>query len=131
MLRCCIIVLLITASSVARATDNHYDYARVIAAEPIIVSERVPVRRQVCDKPSSVSPPGDARRDRPAASIGDLINTDNKQRKPACRNVTRYEKREKNIGWRVTYQYAGTEYVRRMKEKPGKRIRVKIDLDAR
>ena len=87
----------------------------------------MPVRKQVCDRPSHVSPPGDARRHRPDASIGELIRADSRQRRPECRNVTRYETREKTVGWRVTYRYAGRVYVQRMKEKPGQRIRVRID----
>ncbi len=114
----------------AYASDGHFKYARVIDAEPITVSERVPVRKQVCARPSDVSPPGDARRDRPRASIGELIRADSRQRRPDCRNITRYEKRQKTVGWRVTYRYAGTEYVQRMKQKPGERIRVRIDTDA-
>ena len=128
-INCLVLFLFAVLVPAAYASDRHFDYARVVDAEPIIVSERVPVRKQVCARPSDVSPPGDARRERPRASIGELIRADSRQRRPACRNVTNYENREKTVGWRVTYRYGGTEYVQRMKDKPGDRIRVRVDMN--
>ena len=122
-------VLMLALMPVAYANDGYYDYARVVNVEPITVSERIPVRREVCTQPSEISPPGDARRDRPRASISELIKADSRQRRPDCRTVTDYDEREKTVGWRVTYHYGGTEYVRRMKDKPGERISVRIDMD--
>ena len=121
------LIALVLVMPSAFAGDSRFDYALVIDAVPITVSESVPVRRQVSAKSSNMPGPGDARRDRPDASIGDLIRVDSRQRRPECRNVTRYETRTKTVGWRVTYRYAGRVYVQRMKQRPGERVRVRVD----
>ena len=114
----------------AHAGDGYFAYARVIDAEPITKTQRIPLRKEVCSAASKVAPPGDARREQPQATIGDLIRADDRLRRPQCRTVTSYESQQKTVGWRVTYSYAGEVYVRRMQNKPGERIRVRVDIDA-
>lgn len=126
-----LLLLMLFACSAAAASEDYYDFARVINAEPITAEKKVPVDKVLCEPAEEVAPPGDARRTRPDASLGDLIRADDRRRRPDCRRVTRYETRVETVGWRVTYDYDGQTYVRPMKNKPGARIRVRVELDPR
>ena len=46
-----------------------------------------------------------------------------------CETVERYEEQEVLTGYRVKYRYHGREFTTHSKEYPGKRIRVKVDVE--
>ncbi|MBT8135398.1 MAG: hypothetical protein KJO54_00150 [Gammaproteobacteria bacterium] len=115
----------------AGASESYVDYARVIEARPVLGEKRLPVTKEVCDRPQDSVPPGDVRRQQPAATIGELIRADDRRRRPVCRTETRYKQQQQIEAWQVRYVYAGKTYTRRVREKPGDRIRVRIDLEAR
>lgn len=47
-----------------------------------------------------------------------------------CRTVEEYHEEERVEGYLVTYRYKGREYTTRMNHEPGKRIRVRVAVEA-
>lgn len=123
----CTVALLLAAPAVSG--ESYFDYARVVDARPVMADRQIPVRNEVCDARQDNAPPGDVRRQEPAATIGELIRADDRRRRPVCRSETRYETQQQIAAWQVRYVYGGKTFTRRVSKKPGDRIRVRVDLD--
>lgn len=73
------------------------------------------------------------------AMLGGSIAADASQRKhpdnyypvteQRCAMETRWQVEEQIVAWDVTYRYQGEVYQTRMKDQPGKRIRVRVDVE--
>lgn len=150
----------------ARETNEHFGYATVISAEPIVREVRVSIPREECwdeDVPvyhsgyQSATPmiiggiiggvAGNTMgkgRGKDAAtvagtilggSIGRDIGHDRQRpsevstvRETRCRQVVDYREEARIEGYWVTYRYQGEDYVTRMQNEPGKRIRVRVTV---
>ena len=45
-----------------------------------------------------------------------------------CEMQTSWRREERIVGWDVTYQYQGEIYQARLKDAPGDRIRIRVDV---
>lgn len=122
------------------AAEVFYDEARVLDAQPIHEPRDVPTRVQQCGYERPATPPavdpavlGDARATDPGADLLVTLRRDIELRDPPadvyrCHMVTRVESRNALIGYRVRYEYGGRVYERRVAERPGDKIRVRVRI---
>jgi uncharacterized protein YcfJ len=149
-----------------RETNERFDYAKVISAEPIVREVRVSIPREECwdeDVPvyrsgyQSATPmilggiiggvvgntmgKGHGKDAATVAgtilggSVGRDIGHDrqrpseyNTVRETRCRQVVDYREEERIEGYWLTYRYQGEDYVTRMQNEPGNRIRVRVTV---
>jgi hypothetical protein len=126
----------------ANAGEIYFDEARVLDAQPVYETRGSPVQAQECGYETTAHPGrpdslllGDVRASVSPAGLVDALRTDVRARTPAepvyrCRMVTRTESKEVLVGYRVRYEYDDRVYERRMTERPGDTIRVRIRLSA-
>ncbi len=124
------------------AAEMFYDQARVLDAQPIYEPRDVPIRVQQCgyEKTSTPLPVdramlGDARAADPDADLLAALHRDVELRDPPadayrCRMVTRMDSQNELAGYRVRYEYGGRVYERRVAERPGDTIRVRVRVSA-
>jgi len=132
-------VMLLSATPAA-AGEMFFDEARVLDSQPVYETRQTPVQVQDCGYQDAAAPGradptvlGDARSPDRAAGLVDALHTDQDLRAPPqpvyrCRMVTRMEKRDELVGYRVRYEYDGHVYERRMPEAPAATIRVRVRL---
>ena len=67
------------------------------------------------------------------ASIGHDLSAGSSRprvsRKDRCEVVQHYDEEEQIVGYRVKYRYNGKTFFTRTQERPGKRIRVRVNVD--
>ena len=113
-----------------------YDHAPVLDVGPVMETERVPVEETVCHGSSSGGgdhSAGDVRALEPGLTMAEAIRSEQGVRRAMarrCRLVTRYQVRERVAGYRVTYRYADETFVKRMRNNPGERVQVRVELDS-
>lgn len=141
-----VLLSITTVAAMALATpaaaETFYDEARVLDAQPVYAPRDVPVRVQQCGYEPPAPPPrvdpavlGDARTVDPGASLPGTLRRDVELRDPPadvyrCRMVTRMESQNELAGYRVRYEYGGRVYERRVAERPGDTIRVRVRISA-
>ena len=134
------IALAILSTGLPAHADMYYDVARVIDSQPIYASRDFPTREQQCGyetAPPTIDPAllGDIRAADPGAGLLDALQADASASEQAsevyrCRTVTTMENRSEPVGYRVRYEYDGRVYERRVVEKPGDSIRVRVRITA-
>ena len=152
------------------APRDRYDFARVVDAQPIFETIRVPERHRVCRDQVVQRRVAEHRSPGPVifgAVVGGLIGNqlshghrhhDNRavatiagatiggvigreiqtSRYPAryyaetaqvCNLETSWHRQQQIVAWDVSWKYKGRIYHSRMAERPGKRIRIRVDLN--
>jgi uncharacterized protein YcfJ len=129
-------------ASGADASGSYFDTARVIASEPVYETRREPSQEQQCgyrpsDSPAEVNNEvlGDVRLADKTTNLSDALMTDIAIRKPGepvyrCRMVERMHERKQLVGYDVRYEYGGRIYERRVAERPGDTLRIRVRLSA-
>jgi uncharacterized protein YcfJ len=93
-----------------------YDKARVVRAEPIYETVRYPVDEQVCWEEQVWAARGHRRH-----GGYPVIRT-------RCEIQRNWRIEQRVAAWDVTYRYRGAIYATRSLERPGKHIRVRVDM---
>jgi len=114
----------------AAAPAAYRDYAPVIDARPLIVTERIPEQREECTGRTPDAPAGDVRMSDPTRSLGAAIGAELEQGRPRCRTVVAYRSEERITAYEVRYRYRGRVYTRRMDHDPGERVEVLVEVSA-
>ena len=132
MARRCLPLLAILLAGPLRATEVFYDYADVTSVHPVVEHTAPATAARRC---RSAAPPA-SRNPKVVAAEGEGIATlvealraelDGLNDAVSCRSAAASE--QTIVGYRVTYRYGNTEYVRMMERDPGTRMRVRVRLD--
>ena len=132
----------LSAATAVAAGEIFFDEAQVLDSEPLYETRNVPEQVQECgyEETWSSTPVdrallGDARSASPREDIVDALRSESamrgsEQRQYRCHTVTRTAAREELAGYRVRFSYEGRVYERRMADRPGDRIRVRVRVSA-
>lgn len=132
----------LSAATAVSAGEIFFDEAQVLDSEPVYETRHVPEQAQQCDYEEAWSDTpvdrallGDARSSSPGEDIVEALRSESglrgsRQREYRCHTVTRTAAREELAGYRVRFRYEDRVYERRMTEKPGDRIRVRVRVSA-
>lgn len=128
-------LMAVTASADQR---SYFDFAQVIKVDPIHEYVTVPVKKERCRQSQRArradeTMAGDVRSTDSGISIGRAIEEeirhgDRTAALRRCRLVTTYERHNRIVAYRVHYAYDGNVFVRRMRNHPGERLRVRVSL---
>ena len=140
----CLIVAVSCREALAEEVAAFTDYARVTEVTPILQSVDPPIGYERCrdhgradrwevdhlvDHESPLQYEDDAR---VANSIGDDIRNQQRRRRMArqrqCNKPREQPSQRRVVGYNVRYRYGGETYLKRMKHEPGRRIRVRVEL---
>ena len=119
--------MLITGLTCAVANAVEYQaFAPVLKVEPVVETSYEPVTREVCTAPDASAREFNA----VAATIGEDIRQQNRlwQQQHRCSTVTEQRRRERTVGYRVTYRYGAETRTTRLSYDPGERLPVKVSL---
>ena len=145
--------------------SSHYDWAKVLDAEPVTQVMRVPHEGEVCwdqqvhrvvPQHRSATPlifgaiiggvignqfgggSGKTALTMAGAALGSSIAADEQRRRypshyyiakeKRCAIQTDWRSEERIVAWDVTYRYKGEVYQTRMRDAPGERIRIRVDI---
>lgn len=113
------------------------EYARVLAAEPVIQTLRATAMVERCDPISPLSPAeGDSERrglSRVVGVVRDVLNPQEEEGEEEragaeCRMVPVEREFRRPIGYDVDYVHRGVTYRSRMPYDPGNRVRVRVSV---
>lgn len=132
----------LSGAQAVAAGEIFFEEAEVLDTEPLYETRDVPEQAQQCgyeetwsEMPVGRVTPGDARSSSPAEDLVEALRSESRmrvsqQRQYRCQMVTRTTTRNEMTGYRVRFRYAGRIYERRMSEKPGDVIRVRVRVSA-
>ncbi len=130
--RWCLLPLAVLLAGPLRASEIFYDYADVTSVRPVVERTAPAIAAGSC---RAAAPPGKPDGQTGAAEgegIATLVQAlraelDRLGDAASCRSADR--EKQSIVGYRVTYRYGDTEYVRTMERDPGTRMRVQVRLD--
>lgn len=130
--RRCLLPLAVLLAGPLRASEIFYDYADVTSVRPVVERTAPAIAAGSC---RAAAPPGKPDRQTVAAEgegIATLVQAlraelDHLSEAASC--LSTGEEAHSIVGYRVTYRYGDTEYVRTMERDPGTRMRVQVRLD--
>lgn len=127
-------MLVVAPFAISLAEEVVYDYADVRWVRPLTRQVSVPIAQRMCDpgQEEMATQPGYLHSRVSGASLADAIREEYRQLglRTRCRVVTEAGYEEEIVGYRVGYEYAGTEYERTLSFDPGQRLRVRIEIEA-
>ena len=140
----CLVLAAGCRPALADEVEAFTDYARVTEVTPILESVDTPIPNERCWDHSradggeaehladhdSPLPYDDDRR--VASSIGNDIRNEQRRRRMAqwqqCNRLREQPGQRRVVGYNVRYRYGGETFLRRMKQEPGRRVRVRVEL---
>ena len=132
----------LSATQAASAGEIFFEEAQVLDTEPVYEKRNVPEQVQQCGYEETWSEMpvdrvilGDARSSAPGEDLVEALRSESgmrgsTQRQYRCHMATRTTTRNELTGYRVRFRYEGRIYERRMSEKPGDVIRLRVRVSA-
>jgi hypothetical protein len=132
----------LSVAQAVSASEIFFEEVQVLDTEPLYETHDMPEQAEQCGYEETWSEMpvdrvilGDARSSSPAEDLVETLRSESgmrgsQQRQYRCQMVTRTTTRNELTGYRVRFRYAGRIYERRMSEKPGDVIRIRVRVSA-